>query len=165
MPLACAMEILITTADSLDDLPCLDNVDSRRGKPANHKVFSEATSVLACQALLSFAIDLIATRTKNVSPGHLLRVIADICLGNEEETERPYKYGKCVGLAYQVWDDTSDMEKDSRDDKATYVNVVVVGESGDRLPIAAWCDRLRATGACRTKRDCKLIMDYGILVL
>lgn len=80
MPLACAMEILITTADSLDDLPCLDNVDSRRGKPANHKVFSEATSVLACQALLSFAIDLIATRTKNVSPGHLLRVIADICL-------------------------------------------------------------------------------------
>lgn len=80
MPLACAMEILITAADSLDDLPCLDNVDSRRGKPANHKVFSEATSVLACQALLSFPIDLIATRTKNVSPGHLLRVIADICL-------------------------------------------------------------------------------------
>lgn len=62
MPLACAMEILITTADSLDDLPWLDNVDSRRGKP---------TSVLACQDLLFFAIDLIATRTKNVSPGHL----------------------------------------------------------------------------------------------
>lgn len=44
--------------------------------------------------------------------------------GNEEETERPYKYRKWVGLAYQVWDDTSDMEKDSSDDKATYVNVV-----------------------------------------
>ncbi|GAY43750.1 hypothetical protein CUMW_076900 [Citrus unshiu] len=84
MPLACAMEILITAADSLDDLPCLDNVDSRRGKPANHKVFSEATSVLACQALLSFPIDLIATRTKNVSPGHLLRVIADICFMGKE---------------------------------------------------------------------------------
>ncbi|KAK9194441.1 hypothetical protein WN944_005148 [Citrus x changshan-huyou] len=156
MPLACAMEILITTADSLDDLPCLDNVDSRRGKPANHKVFSEATSVLACQALLSFAIDLIATRTKNVSPGHLLRVIADICLGNEEETERPYKYGKCVGLAYQVWDDTSDMEKDSRDDKATYVNVVgmdgakkyamdLVVEANQEL---AYFDSTRAAPSC-----------------
>lgn len=80
MPLAYAIEILITAADSLDDLPCLDNDDFRRGKPANHRVFGEATSLLTCPPLLSFAIDLIATGTKNVLPGHLLRVIADVCL-------------------------------------------------------------------------------------
>ncbi|ESR43846.1 hypothetical protein CICLE_v10013791mg [Citrus x clementina] len=179
MPLACAMEILITTADSLDDLPCLDNVDSRRGKPANHKVFSEATSVLACQALLSFAIDLIATRTKNVSPGHLLRVIADICFKGKEvslsEVESVHRK-KCDKIleksdeggalfeggmkkrlrGHTMWDDTSDMEKDSRDDKATYVNVVgmdgakkyamdLVVEANQEL---AYFDSTRAAPSC-----------------
>lgn len=77
--------------------------------------------------------------------------------GNEEETERPYKYGKCGGPAYQVWDDTSDMEKDSRDDKATYVNVVgidgakkyamdLVAEANQEL---AYFDSTRAAPSCR----------------
>jgi len=38
-----------------DDLPCMDNDDMRRGKPTNHKMFGEATAVLAGDALLTNA--------------------------------------------------------------------------------------------------------------
>lgn len=43
-----------------DDLPCMDNADMRRGKPACHKQFDEATALLAGDALLTAAFDAIA---------------------------------------------------------------------------------------------------------
>ncbi|KAH9738994.1 mitochondrial inner membrane protease subunit 2 [Citrus sinensis] len=62
-----------------DDLPCLDNDDFRRGKRANRKIFGEATTAPACQALLCLAIEHISTKTKNVSPDRLLQAIVEIC--------------------------------------------------------------------------------------
>ena len=52
---ACAVEMLHCQSLIHDDLPCMDNDDYRRGKLTNHKVFGEATAVLAEDALLSFA--------------------------------------------------------------------------------------------------------------
>lgn len=43
-----------------DDLPCMDNDDFRRGKPSCHKAFSEATALLAGDALLTAAFQIIA---------------------------------------------------------------------------------------------------------
>jgi len=43
-----------------DDLPAMDNDDLRRGRPTVHKAFDEATAILAGDALLTFAFDLIA---------------------------------------------------------------------------------------------------------
>lgn len=40
-----------------DDLPCMDNDDFRRGKPSNHKVFGEATALLAGDALIGLALE------------------------------------------------------------------------------------------------------------
>ena len=51
MPLACAIEMRSAMAVIQDDLPCLDNDDLRRCNTSNHKVFGEATTILACQAL------------------------------------------------------------------------------------------------------------------
>ena len=59
MPLAAAMEIMHAYSLIHDDLPCMDNDDLRRGKPTNHKVFGEATAVLAGDALISFGAQLI----------------------------------------------------------------------------------------------------------
>lgn len=69
----------MTMAVIQDDLPCLDNDDFRRGKRANGKIFGEATTALACQALLCLAIERISTKTKNVSPDRLLQAIVEIC--------------------------------------------------------------------------------------
>lgn len=60
MPLACAVEMVHTYSLIHDDLPAMDDDDLRRGKPTNHKVYGEATAVLAGDGLLTAAFDVIA---------------------------------------------------------------------------------------------------------
>lgn len=55
MPLALAIEMIHTYSLIHDDLPCMDNDDSRRGQPTNHKIFGESTALLAGDALLTEA--------------------------------------------------------------------------------------------------------------
>lgn len=58
MPFACAIELIHTYSLIHDDLPCMDNDDFRRGKPTNHKVYGEAMAVLAGDALLNTACEI-----------------------------------------------------------------------------------------------------------
>ena len=55
LPLACAVEMIHTYSLIHDDLPCMDDDDTRRGKPSNHRVFGEAVALLAGDALLTLA--------------------------------------------------------------------------------------------------------------
>lgn len=55
LPVAAAVEMLHTYTLIHDDLPCMDDDDLRRGKPANHKVYGEAAAVLAGDALQAAA--------------------------------------------------------------------------------------------------------------
>lgn len=55
LTLAAALEMVHTYSLIHDDMPCMDNDDLRRGKPTNHKVFGEATAMLAGDALLTEA--------------------------------------------------------------------------------------------------------------
>lgn len=57
---ACALEYIHTYSLIHDDLPCMDDDDFRRGKPSCHKKFGEATALLAGDALLTHAFELIA---------------------------------------------------------------------------------------------------------
>ena len=57
---ACAVEYIHTYSLIHDDLPCMDDDDFRRGKPSCHKKFGEATALLAGDALLTHAFELIA---------------------------------------------------------------------------------------------------------
>ena len=80
IPTACAIEMLHVQSLIHDDLPCMDNDDYRRGKLTNHKVYGEATAVLAGDALLSFAPQLIIEKTKNIEPNRILEIIRQFCL-------------------------------------------------------------------------------------
>ena len=66
VPTACAIEMLHAQSLIHDDLPCMDNDDFRRGKPSNHMVFGEAIAVLAGDALLSFAPQLIIDKSESM---------------------------------------------------------------------------------------------------
>lgn len=79
IPTACAIEMLHAQSLIHDDLPCMDNDDFRRGKPTNHKVFGEATAVLAGDALLSFAPQLIIQKSKNLSTEIRLKLVEEYC--------------------------------------------------------------------------------------
>lgn len=67
IPLACAVEYVHTYSLIHDDLPCMDNDDFRRGKPSCHKEFGESTALLAGDALLTHAFELIAESDLNGS--------------------------------------------------------------------------------------------------
>ena len=58
-PFACAVEMIHTYSLIHDDLPCMDDDDLRRGKPSNHKVFGEDIALLAGDALLTMAFDVL----------------------------------------------------------------------------------------------------------
>jgi geranylgeranyl diphosphate synthase, type II len=60
LPLACAVECIHTYSLIHDDLPAMDNDDYRRGKPTNHKVFGEGMAILAGDALLTQAFEVVA---------------------------------------------------------------------------------------------------------
>ena len=60
LPVACALEFIHTYSLIHDDLPALDNDDLRRGRPTNHKQFGEAIAILAGDALLTRAFEVIA---------------------------------------------------------------------------------------------------------
>jgi geranylgeranyl diphosphate synthase type II len=60
MPAACALECIHTYSLIHDDLPCMDDDELRRGRPTTHKVFGEAVAVLAGDALLTIAFEILA---------------------------------------------------------------------------------------------------------
>ena len=60
LPAACAMECVHTYSLVHDDLPSMDDDDFRRGRPTSHKVFGEGIAVLAGDALLTIAFEILA---------------------------------------------------------------------------------------------------------
>ena len=58
---AAAIEMIHTYSLIHDDLPSMDDDDLRRGKPTNHKVYGEATAILAGDALLTLAFKMIGS--------------------------------------------------------------------------------------------------------
>lgn len=158
LPAACALEFIHTYSLIHDDLPAMDNDDFRRGKPTNHKVFGEATAILAGDALLTDAFGLIASVQAQAE--RVVRVLREIAHaagsygmvggqqedidsegkvidgkalqfihehktaalisvsvkigvilggGNKEAVTAINRYGKNIGLAFQVVDDLLDV--------------------------------------------------------
>ncbi|MFH1581068.1 MAG: polyprenyl synthetase family protein [Pseudomonadota bacterium] len=61
LPAACAIEMIHTYSLIHDDLPAIDNDDFRRGKPTCHVAFDEATAILAGDALLTLAFQILSS--------------------------------------------------------------------------------------------------------
>ena len=75
MQAACALELIHTYSLVHDDLPCMDDDDLRRGKPTNHKVFGEGIAVLAGDALLTLAFEILANNAAKLRGPHATRVV------------------------------------------------------------------------------------------
>ena len=80
MPTAVALEMIHTMSLIHDDLPAMDNDDLRRGRPTNHKVYGDAMAILAGDAMLSRAFEMVAVRSPNVPADRLLRVVGELAL-------------------------------------------------------------------------------------
>lgn len=66
LPAACALEMIHTYSLIHDDLPGMDNDERRRGKPTCHIAFDEATAILAGDALLTLAFEILSKPTTDI---------------------------------------------------------------------------------------------------
>ena len=190
LPLACAVECIHTYSLIHDDLPSMDNDDFRRGRPTCHKIFGDGIAVLAGDALLTIAFEIVsrAKPTSRYTMPILLREIA-VAAGSQKliagqvsdleaeghKTDRAQlryihknktaailtttvrlgamsanadakklgaitKFGRALGLAFQIIDDILDVTqtseklgksagKDVAAKKATYPAVIGLDES------------------------------------
>jgi geranylgeranyl diphosphate synthase type II len=94
MPAACAVEMVHTYSLIHDDLPAMDDDDLRRGRPSCHAKFGEATAILAGDALLTQAFELLAT---GIQPG----AVAAQCCG---------ELGKAAGACNLVGGQEDDLK-------------------------------------------------------
>ncbi len=104
MAAACAMEMIHTYSLIHDDLPAMDDDDFRRGNPTNHKVFGEATAILAGDALLTEAFILLSNPEvgADLAPRERLAVIQEIA--------------RCAGSHGMVGGQVVDMESEGKKD-------------------------------------------------
>lgn len=78
LPFAAAMECIHTYSLVHDDLPAMDNDDFRRGRPTCHKVFGDGIAVLAGDALLTIAFEIVARAkpTRRYAMSEIVRELA-----------------------------------------------------------------------------------------
>lgn len=115
IPLACGIEMIHTYSLIHDDLPAMDNDDYRRGKLTNHKVFGENIAILAGDALLNYAYEIMIGYTvelKNESK------IKQYIQGLMEITGASGTQGMIVGQVADILNDGNKIDKEKLD----YIN-------------------------------------------
>jgi len=141
--LGCALELIHTYSLIHDDLPALDNDDLRRGKPTCHKVFGEATAILAGDALLTLAVEIMAAPC--ASPERRLRVIGELA----------HAIGTRGGM---VGGQVADLETAGRSATAPEVEYIHSAKTGAFIRAAVRCGALEA-GA--SEEDLARVSMYG----
>lgn len=117
---AAAIEMVHTYSLIHDDLPSMDDDDLRRGKPTNHKVFGEATAILAGDALLTHSFNLLAEMNdEDVPPAVKLSLIGGL--------------SKAAGAAGMVGGQIADMEGESKQLTLEQLEYIHINKTGKLL--------------------------------
>src|SRR5947199_5356917 len=99
LPVAAAVEMIHCYSLIHDDLPAMDDDDFRRGKPSCHKQFDEAIAILAGDALLTLAFEVLG-RSKDFPADRLMQVIS--ILGRAAGTRGGMIAGQVLDLEAEV---------------------------------------------------------------
>lgn len=78
LDLACAVEMIHTASLMLDDMPCMDDAELRRGQPTTHKKFGESVAILAAIGLLSKGFGL-ASAAQDLAGDRRAHVVTELC--------------------------------------------------------------------------------------
>lgn len=118
MPLAAAIECVHTYSLIHDDLPAMDDDDLRRGKPTSHRKYGEAVAILAGDALITLAFEILSSPefTRMFPHSRVLAVIGDIALAS----------GSTGLIAGQIWD----MWFEGRAADEADVNRIILNKTG-----------------------------------
>ncbi len=143
LPGACAVECIHTYSLIHDDLPAMDNDDFRRGKPTNHKVFGESIAVLAGDALLTQAFEVLA-QAKTTSRYNMSMLVLELA--------------KVAGSQQLIAGQVSDIENEGK--KVSLSELRFIHE---RKTSALLCGSLRLGGmsANCSPEHLKALSDFG----
>ncbi|MDR3050647.1 MAG: polyprenyl synthetase family protein [Oscillospiraceae bacterium] len=100
MPLACALEMIHTYSLIHDDLPAMDDDDTRRGCATSHRAFGEAMAILAGDGLLNAAHELMLQNALRY-PAHLARHVAAIAEISRRAGVTGMVAGQCMDVSSQ----------------------------------------------------------------
>lgn len=142
MPIACAIEFIHTYSLIHDDLPEMDNDDFRRGKPACHKVFGAANAILAGDAILTLAFNIIA---KRANPKIALNIIEEL--------------SDAIGIYGMVGGQALDLELQGKAKDNNISNKINLLKTAKLMEISAKAGAL-AAGAPRGKM--KALQKFGL---
>lgn len=113
---AAVVEMVHTYSLIHDDLPAMDDDDMRRGKPSCHKQFDEATAILAGDALLTLAFEMLSTDVKNSDTAvRMIRTLSEaagpsgMIAGQVADMNSPHANGSMQRLQYIHMNKTAEM--------------------------------------------------------
>ena len=147
VPIASAIEMIHAYSLIHDDLPAMDNDDFRRGKPSCHKQFGEAMAILAGDALLTLAFEVVA-RCEGFAPQRLLH--ASAVLARAAGTPGGMIAGQVLDLEAEGTPVTPEqLERIHRSKTGAMIGASVwigayLGEASEKdlQSIAKYCDRI-----------------------
>jgi geranylgeranyl diphosphate synthase type II len=149
IPFAAAVEILHTYSLIHDDLPAMDNDDYRRGKPTNHKMFNEATAILAGDALLTKAFEIMSN-----SDFH-----EDISC--EMANEAIYKLAVAAGEKGMVGGQFADIRAEKQEPNAEMVNFIHLNKTA---ALIAYSAELGAILGFASDKDKENLKKFGLCI-
>ena len=141
--IACALEMIHTYSLIHDDLPGMDNDDSRRGKPTCHKQFGEATAILAGDGLLNEAVNIII-KTSLASD---LKIALISCLY------------QASGISGMIYGQELDIENENKKLSIDKLNTIHHYKTGKLLSCA-----FQLGGLIASPQDVKVLKEIGYKV-
>ena len=142
---ACALELVHTYSLVHDDLPAMDDDDLRRGRPTTHRAFGEAVAILAGDALLTLAFEVLATRPDG--PAAAARRAAAVAV-----------VARASGHAGMVGGQMADLEAEGRSPSREGLDWIHRHKTGALFSAAA---ELGALHAGATAEECAAMARFG----
>lgn len=145
MPAAIAFELMHAASLIHDDMPCIDDADTRRGISACHMEFDEHTALLAGDALIIKAFELLASLHKSgVSPDRVCRVVEE--------------FAEATGATGLIAGEAADIEGEQRPPDANTLSFIHTNKTGKLIIAAA---RTGALLAGANDEDLSTLTEYA----
>jgi len=138
LDVACALELVHTYSLIHDDLPAMDDSDMRRGKPTCHRVYGDAIAVLAGDALLTLAFEVVARY--GLKSGQFKKAIL---ISSE--------LSKAAGLKGMIGGQVLDLKAEGRELSLLEIENISIMKTGALLKASVMCGAI-AAGAGKKER-------------
>ena len=143
LPAACAVECVHTYSLIHDDLPCMDDDDLRRGRPTSHKVFGEGIAVLAGDALLTAAFEILA-RMKPTERYSTADAVTELA--------------RAAGSRFLIGGQVADLEAEGKKSSRAELRFIHRGKTAAMIICSL---KLGAMSANATPRAMRILEDFG----